>query len=128
MSQQPPFGQFCWNELITADVEAAKKFYGNLFGWCFSDHDLGEFTYTMIKGKGEEFAGIWAIPQNQQSHIPPHWLSYILVENIESTLKKAVEHGAKVIKPITKTGNLGFLAIISDPTGAHVAFWEAIKK
>ena len=26
-------GAFGWNELMTTDVDAAKRFYGALFGW-----------------------------------------------------------------------------------------------
>lgn len=28
-------GKFVWHELMTADAEAAKAFYGPLFGWAF---------------------------------------------------------------------------------------------
>lgn len=118
------YGAFCWNELATADLEAAKKFYGSVFGWQFSEHDMGDMTYTMIKRHHQEFAGIWSIPKDQAQHIAPHWMSYILVENIEDSLQKALEHGASVIKPISPAGTMGLLAIIQDPTGAHLALWQ----
>jgi len=28
-------GNFCWNELLTRDAEAAKRFYGETIGWTF---------------------------------------------------------------------------------------------
>lgn len=124
----PKIGEFVWNELATANVQGAKDFYGNVFGWEFVDKKTDEMTYTMIKKGNKEFAGIWAIPTAQQNQIPPHWLAYILVENVEQSLEKARQNGATVIKPVQKVGDMGLFAVIQDPTGAHVALWQAIKK
>lgn len=43
---------------------------------------MGNMTYTMIKKGDKNLGGIWAIPKDQQKEIPPHWMSYILVENV----------------------------------------------
>lgn len=67
---QPQTGEFCWNELAVADKEAAKSFYGQLLGWTFTDHDMGEYTYTMIKNRDQEFGGLWQIPNDRQEEIP----------------------------------------------------------
>lgn len=127
MSQEPKFGEFCWNELATGNLKAAKDFYGKVFGWKFTDHEMGDMTYTMIKAGNQEFAGIWSIPKDQEKHIPPHWMSYILVANIEESLEKARKNGASIVKPVTNAGNYGRFAIITDPTGAHVALWQTLK-
>lgn len=121
-------GEFVWNELATPNVQAAKEFYGKVFGWEFVDKDMGDMTYTIIKKNQKEFAGIWAIPTGQQGQIPPHWLAYILVENIEQALEKARTNGASVIKPVQKAGDMGLFAIIKDPSGAHLALWQSLKK
>ena len=126
MENQPKIGEFCWNELATADVAAAKDFYGKVFGWKFTEHKMGDMTYTMIKIKDQEFGGIWAIPENQK--MPPHWLSYILVDNIEQTVENARKNGAHIIRPVTPAGDMGRLAIFTDPTGAHIALWEPTKR
>lgn len=119
-------GEFCWNELVTPDVKAAKEFYGKLLGWTFSEHDMGDNTYTMIKSKGGEFGGMWQISSEQKGQIPPHWMGYILVDDIEETLEKAKSMGAKVTMPITKAGDFGLFIVIIDPTGAHIAFWQQL--
>lgn len=128
MSNQSKFGDFCWNELATSDVEAAKKFYGKVFGWEFSEHDMGDMTYTMIKVNDKQNAGMWAIPKDQEKQIPPHWMAYISVENIEASLEKAQKEGATIVKSITNAGDFGRLAIITDPTGAHIALWQCLQK
>lgn len=128
MAEKSKFGEFCWYELATANVQAAKDFYGNVFGWKFTEHDMGDMTYTVFKRDNQEFGGIWAIPKDKQNQIPPHWMAYILVENLNTSLDKARKNGAKVIKEMTQAGDMGLFAIIQDPTGAHIALWEVLKK
>lgn len=128
MNEKPVFGQFCWNDLATPNVQAAKDFYGKVFGWQFEDHDMGDTTYTMIKTNNKECGGIWGIPKDQEKHIPPLWMTYILVENVEASLALALKQGATVVKPVTKAGEFGLFAIITDPTGAHIALWQSTHK
>ncbi len=120
-------GEFCWNELATANLQASKDFYGKVFDWKFTEHPMGDMTYTMINTNGKEFAGMWSIPKAQEAQIQPHWLAYILVENLDQSLEKAMRHGATLIKPATPIGDFGRMAIIKDPTGAHIALWQALK-
>jgi predicted enzyme related to lactoylglutathione lyase len=128
MSNMPKMGEFCWTELATTNVQSSKDFYGKVFGWTFSDHNMGDMTYTMIKRNGDEFGGIWAIPQDKEKQCPPHWLSYILVENIEASLKKACDNGATVVKPVANAGDMGRFAVITDPIGVHFALWQSLSK
>ncbi|KTD72687.1 VOC family protein [Legionella tucsonensis] len=122
---QNSIGQFCWNELATADVKKAKEFYSKVLGWQFKEIHSGEMTYTLIQANDKEFAGIWQIPTDQQNEIPPHWMAYILVNDAADTLAKAKQNGAQEIKGVTHAGDMGLFAIIKDPTGAHIAFWES---
>lgn len=117
-------GQFCWNELATPDVKTAKDFYSKVFGWEFNDIQSPDMTYTIIKKDGKDLGGIWQIPAEQQEHIPPHWMAYVFVENAAKALEKAKQHGAHEIKGVTPAGDMGRFAIITDPTGAHLALWK----
>lgn len=123
---RPKTGDICWNELCTPNAKAAKDFYGKVFGWKFEDHDSGDTPYSMIKSNGKEFGGIWSIPKNMENQIPPHWMAYILVENLEEALGKAETNGATTMKPPTTAGDMGRFAIIADPTGAHIALWQPL--
>lgn len=124
MSHHVKPGEFCWNELSTPDVKKAKEFYSKMFDWKFDDIQTEHMTYTLIKSHDKEFAGMWQIPTDQQKQIPPHWLAYIAVEDVAATLKKAQQNGAHVIMDVTEISGKGSFAIITDPTGAHIAFWE----
>lgn len=126
MAEQAKFGEFCWNELATSNIQAAKDFYGEVFGWEFVDHKMGDgTTYTLVKLNDKEIAGMWVIPKEKE--IPPHWMAYILVENLEKSLEKASANGATIVKPASKAGDFGYFAIIKDPTNAYVALWQSLQ-
>lgn len=128
MKEMPKVGEFCWNELATTNVQAAKDFYGKVFGWTFTDHDMPKMTYTMIKKNNNDFGGIWGIPKDKESQIPPHWMGYILVENLDESVKKVTQNGGTILKPADNAGDFGRFAIITDPTGAHIALWQTLTK
>ncbi|MFT5471477.1 MAG: putative enzyme related to lactoylglutathione lyase [Verrucomicrobiales bacterium] len=119
-------GQFCWNELITSDTEGAKNFYTELFGWKSEEMDMGEMVYTMFRDangpEGPEgmVAGMMKSPMPE---IPSHWLSYVLVDDVEAKLEKAKSLGATVIRETTEIP-MGTFAIFSDPQGAVFAIWK----
>lgn len=120
-------GKFCWNELATTNVAAAKDFYSDLLGWKYTELDMGDTTYYMIETADDRFGGMWQIPNDKKGQIPPHWMGYILVEDVKVTLEKAEKAGATVIMPVTKAGDFGLFGVIQDPTGAHISFWQALK-
>ena len=119
-------GEFCWNELNTSDPDAAKKFYGELFGWQMDEMDMGDMKYTMFKAPGasEGLEGMGGgMMKSPLPEMPPFWLSYVLVEDVAESLAKAESLGAKVIKGVTELP-MGTLAIFSDPQGATFAVWK----
>jgi predicted enzyme related to lactoylglutathione lyase len=128
MADTPLFGEFCWNELATPNLQASKDFYGKLFGWEFIDEAMGDMIYTMIKRQDKSLGGIWSIPKDMVNEIPPHWMAYILVENLDKSLEKATQLGAGLIKPADNAGAFGRFAIITDPTGAPIALWQSLEK
>jgi predicted enzyme related to lactoylglutathione lyase len=128
MADAPKAGEFCWNELATGNVETAKNFYGKLFGWEFQEHQMPDMTYTMAKANNKDVAGFWAIPKEQQKQMSPHWLSYILVEDVEESVKKAASLGASIVKPVSRAGDFGSFAVIRDPVGAHIALWQPAQR
>lgn len=121
-------GEFCWNELMTSDVTKSKQFYQSLFGWQTEEHDMGHATYTMIKRNNKDIGGMMAIPLGYEGQMPPHWMSYVYVQDVEKTCKKAESLGAEIKKPPMDIGDFGRLAVIMDPTGAHIAIWQSLKE
>lgn len=127
-NQIPEVGTFCWNELMTSDAGAAKEFYGSLFGWEVNEMDMGPAgTYTMFKQGDTDIGGMMQIPADQAQMIPPHWMSYIAVSDLDAMVEKAKSLGANVLQTLD-VGDFGRLAVIEDPTGAHFSFWQSLTK
>jgi predicted enzyme related to lactoylglutathione lyase len=114
-----PEGTFVWDELMTTDVEGAKSFYGEVFGWTTREMEMGEEgTYTLFLRGGEtETAGTMARPEGAEA--PPHWVSYVGTSDVDGTAARAKELGGTVlVEAMDIPGNIGRFAIVQDPVGA----------
>lgn len=117
-------GTICWNEILTPDKAGTMEFYSNLMGWTSEDMDLpGGLTYTMFKQGEQLVAGCISPPDGK---VPPMWLSYILVEDLDGTAAKATELGATIIMDRVDLP-MGSFITISDPQGAVIAFWKSTE-
>ena len=55
----PAVGTVCWNELLTRDPEASRKFYTELFGWTTEEMDMGPHgKYTLWKSGDKQVGGL----------------------------------------------------------------------
>src|ERR1043166_8113445 len=89
-------GTFCWIELATTDGDAAKKFYGELFGWEAQDNPIGPgMVYTMLKLNGKDVGGLFQ-KDEQMREVPTQWVSYISVASADETAAKAKSMGATI--------------------------------
>jgi uncharacterized protein len=122
-------GSFCWIELHTSDQNAAKSFYGSLFGWEAHDSPMGpDDFYTEFKLQGREAAAGCTLRAEERSHgVPPHWMIYIAVANADDAATKAQQLGGKVLAPAFDVMDAGRMAVIQDPTGATFCVWQAKK-
>jgi predicted enzyme related to lactoylglutathione lyase len=110
-------------ELHTNDLARAKDFYASLFGWKLEDMPMpGGGSYTMIDVGGGTGGGMMV---NQAPGTPPHWMAYVGVEDIQAATRKAKDLGAKVVLDVTEVAQYGSMSVITDPTGATVAMWQA---
>jgi len=120
-------GSLCWVELGTTDGEAAKKFYTELFGWDSTDSPIGPGeVYTILKLDGKDVGALFKMPDAMTSQgIPPNWLSYVSVTNVNETAQKAKDAGATLMKEPFDVMTVGRMAVVQDPTGAVFALWQA---
>lgn len=120
-------GSFCWIELATTDQKAAKDFYSSLFGWSPQDSPIGpnEF-YTLFKLEGRDAAAGYTLRADQKAQgVPPHWMPYIAVESADKAADTAKQLGGTVVMAPFDVMDLGRMAVIHDPTGAHFCLWQA---
>jgi predicted enzyme related to lactoylglutathione lyase len=100
----------------------AQDFYGALFGWEFrpGPPELGPYVRALLNGK--EVAGIGRMPADQ--HLPVAWTTYLATDDADATAE-AIRHcgGTVGVGPLD-AGEVGRLAIGSDPEGAVFGIWQ----
>jgi len=107
-------------ELCTADTAKAKDFYSGLFGWQFTDSDMGGgMVYSTFKPSSGPGGGIFSMPG-----VPTSWLAYVGVDDINTATDKAKSLGAAVHREPTEIPNVGWFSVIADPTGAVIALFQ----
>ncbi len=120
-------GAFSWSELLTDDVEGAKRFYSELLGWEMEDFPSEEMTYTVVKAGGAAVGGIMALPP-QASGRPPHWGIYITVPDVDASVQKALELGATIMVPPMDIKDVGRFSLVQDPQGAMFSMITYARK
>lgn len=119
-------GKFCWYELLTSDVAGAKAFYTSLIGWGVEDMPVGDMQYSMwTKPGGGMVGGVSPLPDEaKRMGAPPHWMAHIAVDELDGTVAKARDLGAKVLVPPTPIPNMGAYAVLADPQGAVFGIYK----
>jgi len=119
-------GTFSWADLSTPDQDAAKQFYGQLFGWEAVDNPVGDgAVYSMMQIAGKPAAGIGPQPEQQRdAGVPPLWNSYVTVDSADDAADRAQKLGATVHAPAFDVMDVGRMAVIQDPQGAYFMVWE----
>lgn len=115
-----------WVDLGTSDQDGAKKFYGSLFGWNWDDNDMGDGSfYSMAQLKGKSAAAVYTQrPEEASQGIPPHWTTYITVDDVDAVVGKVAGAGGQVFMEAFDVFESGRMAAIADSTGGVVALWQ----
>jgi uncharacterized protein len=114
-------GGFGWNELGTRDVDGAREFYGNVFGWSVEDQDMGDMgTYHVWKAGEDSRGGMIDITGRVPDEVPNHWLVYFSVPDADAAVDAVKAGGGQVtFGPIDIP--VGRFAVVVDPHGAVFA-------
>lgn len=121
----PPPTSWAWHEVMTSDLGAAKSFYTSLFGWSAQDMQMPTGPYTVFTKGGEQVGGCMTVPQHEGKPVcPPHWLSYLRVDDVDATVAKARTLGARVDVAGMDVPGVGRFAILGDPSGATFAVYR----
>jgi predicted enzyme related to lactoylglutathione lyase len=111
----------CWVDIGT-NVEAAKRFYGALFGWEPVDAGPPEQTggYGFFTKGGKLVAGFGP----QQNPGPPVWAVYVAVTDAAAAARKIEDEGGKVVLAPMDVMTAGRMAVFQDPDGAFFSIWQ----
>lgn len=115
-------GKIVWYDLLTDDVEAAKRFYGGMFGWTFEAVDENRrVAYTLIKNNGKPIGGIIYFPGDDRTN-ESQWLSYLSVPNVNQATDYTKQAGGVVHREPFDLPNRGRVSVVRDPQGAAMVY------
>ncbi len=108
-------------EIPAPDLSKAKTFFGDVFGWTFTDS--GEH-YAMFSTGGEGGMGGGGLDAKQEASEKGLNL-YIRVDDIPAALARIAEHGGSVVAEKTKISDEhGYFGLFKDPNGNRLGIWS----
>lgn len=121
-------GSITWADLTVENAERLRDFYSAVVGWTSSGVDMGGYSdFNMNDPEtGTPLAGV-CHARGGNAELPPVWLIYVNVEDIERSVARCVELGGQVISGPKGVGGQGRYCVIRDPAGAALALFEPAK-
>ena len=109
-------GSYIWYELLTSDVDAARRFYASVVGWQLKPHAAVP-GYHLFAAADADIGGMMALATDA-GITRPVWLGYIAVVDVDSTVAAMLGDGATICVPPTSIPGVGRFAMLRDPQGA----------
>jgi predicted enzyme related to lactoylglutathione lyase len=123
-AQPEKIGKIVWTDLTVSDATGIRDFYSQVVGWESAPHDMGEYAdFNMLApGDNETVTGI-CHARGTNSAIPPQWLIYIAVADVDRSASRCVELGGRIVDGPRPMG-AGRFCVIQDPAGAVAALFS----
>lgn len=123
-------GSPIWIDLGTHDIDGSVSFYSQVFGWDVPEGSAEFGGYRIATKDGVPVGGMMSSLMGpdgplEEPEYPTAWTVYLAVEDCAAAVAAAEKAGATVVVPAMEVGELGSMAILFDPAGAGVGFWEA---
>jgi predicted enzyme related to lactoylglutathione lyase len=116
----PQIGKIVWHDLITEDLDGAKRFYQGLFDWTFEmSKGPGGQEYAVARSGNIYVAGMVEIAAATDGSKLSRWLPYVSVADVDETVATGVAAGAKVAVSAREV-SIGRVAAVIDPEGAVI--------
>ena len=117
--------QFSWHELATSDPQGALDFYSALFGWNGGEaHDMGAGNlYQIIEREGAAIGGIHRL---QDPSMPPYWLAYVKVDDLDASVASVRAASGQIVQEPREVRGGDRVARILDPQGGVIALHERL--
>ncbi|MET9380185.1 VOC family protein [Streptomyces sp. NPDC002928] len=108
----------CWVDAQLPDVEAGRRFYGELFGWTFEE---AYGTSVWARKDGETVA---ALAHKTDGRMPTVWTVYFATPDAEALVRRVRDADGQVVTPPEPVDGLGVAALVADPEGAVFGLWQ----
>ncbi len=117
-------GSINWTDLTVANAEEVKNFYSQVVGWQTEPVDMGGYSdFSMMTPLSDQTVAGICYAQGVNADLPPQWLIYITVNDVDQSAARCIELGGKVVAGPRELGEQGHFCVIQDPAGAVAALF-----
>tara|TARA_R110000737_G_scaffold345990_1_gene375242 strand:- start:1115 stop:1495 length:381 start_codon:yes stop_codon:yes gene_type:complete len=119
-------GTMAWLDLSVGNADEVKSFYQDVIGWKSENITMGDYDdYAMLEPNNNEAVAGVCHAQGVNKDLPPAWLPYFLVADIEASIATVEAKGGALVTQIKSMGSDKY-AVIKDPAGAVCAIYQKI--
>jgi predicted enzyme related to lactoylglutathione lyase len=115
--QAPALSSFCWDQLNTPDPQEEFEAYAYVLGWRRLQLTRAAQPELWTLLRGERQAGSLMKEAGEQAH----WLSFVMVAQLEDARMRARALGGKVLVDCYEVPNVGAFSVLEDTLGAQIA-------
>ncbi|MBS1837746.1 MAG: VOC family protein [Actinobacteria bacterium] len=119
---QTPAGAPTWIDLMSADTDRARTFYGELLGWECGEANPEMGGYANFTRDGVLVAGLL---QKQEATLPDFWSVYLEVPDAAAAAAVCESSGGQLFLGPQAVGDLGAMVVAGDVGGAVIGMWES---
>jgi len=124
-NEKPGVGKVVWQDLTVPNATAVRDFYAAVVGWRHDPVEMGGYAdFNMIPPGADVPAVGICHARGTNAKLPPQWLLYVQVADLDASLRACVERGGQVIDGPRGMGEQRF-AVVRDPAGAHLGLIAA---
>lgn len=116
-------GTIGWHDLTVENAAQVSTFYEAVVGWQKESFNMGKYDDFVMMNENDDDAAVAGVCHNKggNADIPPQWLMYVNVANLDESIAACTKNGGKVIGEKRKMGDDGrHYVLIQDPAGAHM--------
>jgi len=125
MSEKNNIGTVGWIDLTVPDATAIRDFYTKVVGWDSAPVSMGEYDdFCMIPQTSEDPVCGICYAKGTNKEIPPQWMIYIVVADLEKSITDVKSLGGECLTEIKTISGQGTYCIIKDPAGAISALYQ----
>jgi uncharacterized protein len=118
-------GSVAWTDITVPDATGLRDFYKAVVGWEAKGVDMGGYEDFNMMAPGKEYPTVGIChARGVNASLPPMWLIYVIVADIEKSVQEVERLGGKVLKPISEAGGDNRMCVIQDPAGAAMALFQ----
>jgi predicted enzyme related to lactoylglutathione lyase len=117
-------GTIGWVDLTVPDAGAVRDFYSAVVGWTTSEVPMGDYSdYCMHPADDEPPVAGVCHARGVNADLPPRWLVYVIVADLNRSLAECRSKGGKVVCGPRNMGESRY-AVIEDPAGAVLGLFQ----